>query len=177
MGRRGGSVVWSNRYFFNGGTPADSAHWTTLSDAVVTAEKAIITTTGCTITGTVAYDAGSDVPVFSKAYTTAGTFSPGGSDKRVPSDCAAMIKMTTDQRSTKNHPIFLYKWFHDCLCDESSGEEALTGLQKTAYGTYISAWIAGFSDGANTYTLAGPRGAAALTRLLPTYITHRDFPA
>jgi len=38
---RGGVREWSNRYHFDGTTPADSGHWTTLSDAVVTAEKAM----------------------------------------------------------------------------------------------------------------------------------------
>lgn len=177
IGRRGGAIDWSNRYFFTGSNPSGSTPWTTLADAVVAAEKAILPTTGVTILSAVGYDSGSDVPVFTKAYSVAGTYAPGGSEKRVPSDCAAMVKFTTDQRSTKNHPIYLFKWYHGVLCDESSGEEAMSTPMKAAYSTYAAAWIAGFSDGSATRHLCGPRGAVALTAIIPTYITHRDFPA
>ena len=59
---------WSNRYHFNGGTPADGTHWTTLADAVVAAEKAIYkAATDFSIVHAFGYAAGSDVPVFTKA--------------------------------------------------------------------------------------------------------------
>ena len=69
---RGVARHFSNRYHFVGGTPADNAHWTTLSDAIVTAEKVIYTSV-VTIVSTTGYAAGSEVPVFSKTYSTAGT--------------------------------------------------------------------------------------------------------
>ena len=73
---RGASRQFSNRYHFDGTTPPDSTHWTTLSDAIVTAEKACympLATPGAEIVATVGYAPGSEVPVFNKTYTTNGT--------------------------------------------------------------------------------------------------------
>ncbi len=66
---KGGTRLYSNRYHFNGGTPADATHWHTLMDAVVTAEKASLSA-GVTIVEALGYAAGSDVPVATKTYTT-----------------------------------------------------------------------------------------------------------
>jgi len=46
---------------------------------------------------------------------------------------------------------------------------------KTLLETYATAWISGFSDGANTYNRAGPNGAAAVARTVSGFLTHRDF--
>src|SRR5215471_19260825 len=59
---KGGTRVWSNRYHFSGGTPANSTAWTNFSDAVVNAEKLALTAQ-TTIVETIGYAAGSDVGV------------------------------------------------------------------------------------------------------------------
>jgi hypothetical protein len=167
--------TWSNRYHFNGGTPPDTAHWTTFSDAVVTAEKAMHYSY-VTIVGTVGYAAGSEVPVFTKTYSTAGTLA-AGTDQRVPGDCAALLRYATTARTSKNHPVYLYNYFHGTKWDTTAGDvDKVSPGHKTAIGTYATAWIAGFSDGATTYVRAGPNGATATGQVAETYITHRDFP-
>ena len=98
---------FSNRYHFSGGTPADATHWTTLSDAIVTAEKAIyfpLASAGAKIVETFGYAGGSEIPVFTKTYTTDGTLAAGGNTP-VPGDVAALIRYSTADRSSKNHPI------------------------------------------------------------------------
>lgn len=171
---RGQTRTFSNRYHFNGGTPADTAHWTTLSDAIVTAEKAIYLN-NVTIVSTFGYAAGSEVPVFSKTYSTAGTLSITGLQK-TPGDAAALVRYATTARTSKNHPIYLFNYYHGATTN-TGGDDTLGGTQSTAMAAYAAAWDgAGFSDGTTTYHRAGPNGATAVGHIVETYITHRDLP-
>jgi len=170
---------FSNRYHFDGGTPSDSTHWTTLSDAVVTAEKAVYmppASQGATIVATFGYASGSEVPVFSKTYATAGTgaFASYGA---TPGDVAALLRYSTADRSSKNHPVYLFNYYH-CVGMYTAGTaDTLCPAQKTAFDTYGGLWIAGFSDGATTHKRCRPNSTSlALGLVTETLLTHRDLP-
>jgi hypothetical protein len=176
---RGVLRQYSNRYSFNNGTPSTGALWTILSDAIVTAEKAIHTTVasgGSRILHTYGYAAGSDVPVFDHAYTTDGTLALTGYAP-VPGDVAGLIRYATANRSSKNHPIYLYNYYHGV---GNSGvfatKDTLLASQASAMATYGAAWVTGFSDGATTYHRCSPSGHLATGVLVEPLLTHRDLP-
>jgi hypothetical protein len=173
---KGGLRLFSNRYHFNGGTPADATHWHTLMDAVTAAEKAIYGS-HITITEALGYAAGSDVPVATKTYSLAGTMTVGGTGVGAPLTDAVLGRWSTAARSTKNHPIYLFNYFHGAVVDNTVlGFDKVWATQVTAVSTYITAWITGFSDGSITAVRASPNGAAATGSLVEEYVTHRDFP-
>jgi hypothetical protein len=173
---KGGLRLWSNRYHFNGGTPADATHWHTLMDNVTTAEKATLGGLH-TITEALGYAAGSDVPVATKTYALAGTVTPAAGHVFSPLQTAALIRWSTAARSTKNHPIYCMSYMHGVFIDGGHNwAEQLDANCKTAYSTYATAWITGFSDGTITAVRATPNGAVATGSVVEEYATHRDFP-
>jgi hypothetical protein len=174
---RGVPRVFSNRYHFSGGPVSGSTQWTTLADAVTAAEKTIYPSTGFTLTITAAfgYDAGSEVPVFSKTYALAGTLAIAGA-VATPGDCAALIRYSTATRTSKNHPLYLFNYYHGALGVNATTADTLYSSQRTLMGTYAGNWITGFSDGTHTLVRCGPNGDVATGQLVATMVHHRDFP-
>jgi hypothetical protein len=170
---RGVNRTFSNRYHFNGGTPADFSHWHALAAAIILVEKTLYDST-ITITQGVGYAAGSEVPVYTETFSTAGTLSVSTSIP-APGDCAMLSRYSTTARSAKNHPIYLFNYFHGVRMPPTGGDTFYT-TQHTNLGNFASAWISGFSDGTLTLVRAGPNGATATGHSEPTLVTHRDLP-
>jgi hypothetical protein len=143
-------------------------------DNVTAAEKAIYDS-GVSIVNAVGYAAGSEVPVSSKTYALTGTLVVG-TNWAAPGDTVWLVRYSTAARTTKNHPLYLYNYYHGAYLGGSGHTDLGFATQKTAIQTYAASWISGFSDGSVTYNRAGPKGAAATGSLVETYLTHRDFP-
>lgn len=171
---KGGTRLWSNRYHFNGGVPSGDTQWHALMDAVTAAEK-LATNVDTQIVSAVGYDAGSDVPVSSKAYSLTGTSIAAGA--KSPLEVAALVRYATTARTSKNHPVYLFNYYHGPLVNkDSAGADVLSSDLRTLLNTYAAAWISGFSDGSHTLVRAGPNGATATGEFTEEYVTHRDFP-
>jgi hypothetical protein len=170
---RGTTRIWSNRYFITGPAPADTAHWTTLSDAVNVAER-LIYTNAVTITGAFGYLAGSDVPVFTKTYATAGTGVFAGQAQA--GEVVSLVRYSTSSRTAKNHPLYLYSYYHSAVTTSAALPDTLLAAQKTAIQTYANLWVAGFNDGTSVQVRCGPQGQPSTAALVEPYVTHRDFP-
>lgn len=174
MPYRGGTQLWSNRYHFNGGTVSSQAHLNTLGANVVNGEK------GClpsyvTLVAVIYYNAGSDVPVYTYTTSVAGILTPANSHTAQAGDVCALVRYSTAARSSKNHPIYLYNYYHGVYREDTSRDLLEVG-QGLDLDSYAGAWITGYSDGVNTYQRAGPNGAAATGHQVEQYLTHRDFP-
>jgi hypothetical protein len=171
---RGSTKTWSNRYYLNSSTgPPDTSHWNTLFDNIVAAEKLCMAGNN-TIVECIGYQGGSDLPIASKSYSQAGTWSATGTE--CPGDCAGMIRYATTQRTSRNHPIYLYNWYHGVWKPSTSGSpDTIVAALVTLMQTYGNAWVTGFSDGTTVYKKAGPRGAVAQSATVLNTIRHRDF--
>lgn len=166
---------FSNRYYFDGGAPADSTAWHNLMDAVVLLEKTLYYA-DVHITNALGFAPGSDVAVASQAYTTAGTGAWAASGAKVPGDCAAVLRMATTKKSTKNHTVYCFSYYHGAWRISAGDADQLLAAQATAITNYAAAWHAGISVGARTYKRCTPDGHLVTGELVDTWIGHRDFP-
>lgn len=172
---KGGTKNWGWRLFFNNTTAMTGAVFTALSTAIG-ADLANVLPTTSTIISAVGYDAGSDVPTNSRTMSVAGGFSPSSGEHYAPLEVAALMRFTTTQRTSKNHPIYLFKYMRAVILAATGNPEVVPSGRRTTYTSLATDLVNGFATGGVTYKLAGPYGAVAQSGACEQYFTHRDFP-
>lgn len=171
---RGGTKQWSQLYHWTQGSWQDNGHFNTLSDAWWNLIKGGIPARN-TLVETIAYNPGSFLPVYTKAYGSAGTYTDT-SNPQATGEACMLWRMTTDQRTSKNHPIYLFKWFHGVQDDGASSPDLLrSGLLTTNQGNATSL-MSGLSDGTLTRKYCGPFGAVAQAASVNAQLHIREFP-
>lgn len=171
---RGGTREFSNRYFLNSAVgPPDDGHWETFAAAVLDWEAAIFASDIAYVEAA-GYRGGSDVPVWSEGLSSAGTSEYDDSNP-YPGDCAAMLRWGTDVRTSKNHPIYLFNWYHGVYGTPAGPVDELNVTQKGNVESLAAQLVAGLSDGTTSWKRAGPFGAVALSGSCSAEVLHRDF--
>lgn len=169
---------FSNRYFIGLNYPTDSARWDALLHAVSSQERTIYPPAvngGASIIRGYGYKPGSDVPVYETVLTDDGLLDHS-TWIRSPGDCAAVAVYTTPDRSKKNHPIYLYSYWHAVGTDTTSPGDGVAQGQHVAMQAYAQHWITGFSDGVTTYHRSRPSAGTLATGVTVNgLITHRDL--
>lgn len=182
MTYRGETRRFSNRYHFEGDTPVDAAAWTILADNIVAQEKTIFDPS-VSIVEAVGSDHNTATDtnlhgdaVFTKVYATVGTGDFSADGRRSPGDAALLLRYATPARSARNHPVYLFNYYHGVF--QLSGDaDTVSTLQRAAVNAYGTQWLTGFTDGTAPRERCGPHGAVAVSRLVDTKVRHRDFPA
>lgn len=172
---RGATQRWSNRYYLASRPSITVSEADQMADAVV-ANECPLYKNSFTIVEVIARNAGTEVPILTKPFTQAGTGAYAGGTN-MPGDCAAVIRFTTTQKTSKNHPIYLYKYYHGVLADETQSEDTILSGQVANYNTYANLWVNGltYGGGLGTIHMASRRGAVAQGHLVLQWVRHRDF--
>lgn len=172
---RGSTKGWSQLWHFSGPTSwADQTHFDTFAVNFWNVIKPPIPARN-TCTTMTAYDAGSFLPVFTHSISAAGAYTDT-SNPQAPGEACMLLRFLTDARTTKNHPIYLFKWFHGMQTDGNTSPDTLrSGIHSNGAGV-VTDVLAGISDGTNTRNYCGPRGAVAQSGTCNTLLHVREFP-
>src|SRR5215213_8036536 len=158
---RGVNEVYSNKYFYLGADPANSAAWRTFFDAIVLEEKKLYPAS-VSVVGGYGYDSDAEdaTAVYSLDLTVApntpvaGTYTDAVMNM-APGDGAVWIRWGTSRFNSKGKRIYLRKYFHPAPISAAGGGDAVHGTWKTAAAAYAAKWYSGTDFGNRTISAAG----------------------
>jgi hypothetical protein len=172
---RGNTQPFSTRVYIDGNLAPTDAEFLALYDNIKMGFVALLSSR-TTLQGATGYHPGSDVPVWSGGSPIACACSLASGDVDTPGDAAMLCRWSTTQRTSKNHPIYLFMYLHDAW-HTSGNADTLASQQHGAFESLGTFMLDGsWSDGTNDIRKCGPYGAVAQSRFVEPLITHRDFP-
>lgn len=170
---KGATKLWSNRYHIL--NPIASGSRTAAINAAAAADQTILSDK-CEVVKGEYFVAGSDVAVTTATYSYTGSIA--SADGYVtPGEVAMVVRFATAARTSKNHPVYLFNYFHGALQLDETHPDTLLTAQETALASWASEWVDGltYGGGAGTMLRAGPNGAQATASSVLSFLTHRDF--
>ncbi len=172
---RGGTQRWSTRLHFSGNLNPSNAEFEALYQNLDNYLPYLVSSRS-SLKGFVAYHPGSEVPVHTFDETVTGLLTTAATDRVCPGDCAALIRYSTAARTTKNHPIYLFNYFHDVWHKENQADNVCDEWKSVAALFAAHLTNGGWTDGSNELYRSGPYGATANGYYIEPLVTHRDFP-
>lgn len=168
---------WSNTYHFNGGTPADSAAWKALADAVILDEKTCFKSY-CSVVRAYGHEASNPISVWTYNYETGsgavpGTLVPGSSYYPMAGDQAGVLEWETADFTSRGKRIYLRKFMHAGAMEADAQGDTLHPDYADALDAFGAAWVSGYIS--STYVIAGPQGAAGSSPKHLPYVTTRTL--
>lgn len=169
---------FSNHYWLTGATPADSAAWRTLFDALVAEEKKVYSAAASVIGG-YGYNSTSDTAtaIWTVDLTVApntpviGTFA-NASLVPLPGDDAYWIRWGLDRYNSKGKRVYLRKYFHPAYATNGVPDTLPASLSTAcnAFGAKLE--DGSFLDGRKT---TDKLGTALVGHAVGPYITTRTL--
>lgn len=173
---RGAPEEFSNRYHFNGTTPANAAAWKTLADAIIAAEVPTVQNV-VTFVRAYGYAPGNDNSIAQIDYTApplsvaTGSLSAPGST-RASGDVALTIRWDTGALNTRGKRIYCRKYMHAAVGKTADPDQVDT-QQMTPMLTFAQKLIDGTLPGSFKY--CGPQGATLSAPRVDPYLTTRTL--
>lgn len=173
---------YSNTYMFTGGTPADSAAWRVLFDALVLLEKTLYD--GATeIVGGYGYNkvpVKGDHAIYSLDLTVPpNTVVPGtftlGSNIKGPGDSAMWVRWGLDKFNPKGKRVYLRKYFHPAIFLTSAPDVCGATWVTAANAFGLKLRDGTFAPGGTARTVTDKDGTALVGHAASAYTTTRTL--
>jgi hypothetical protein len=170
---------FSNRYHIGVNFPQSGTAWDTLLTAIVQAERQIYRPEaqgGAAIVLAEGLGPNSNIPLHTLTTAADGLLFADSSHHVTPGDTAVLVRFHTPDRSVKNHPVYLFSYYHTPTV-VNGVVDVVSPDQVTQLQTYSQQWLTGFADGVTSYRRSRPNvGTLADSFTVMPEITHRDLP-
>ena len=171
------SEEWSNKYLLTGSTPADSAAWRALFDALVLEEKKLYRVQTSVVAGYGYNSAAEDAHAvwnvdldIAPNTPVPGTMAVAGD--RFSGDQACWVRWGLDRMNSKGKRVYLRKYFHDGTRDSVNIDNPAPG-----YVTALAAFGTKLRDGSfvGGRVITDHLGTAVVGSGVSSYMTTRTL--